>query len=311
MLRQQRAMEPGRECSYSESVRCAFFLFGLLSVPPALAHAAARPLSVQTDHVAEVTPRPPAGSLEAGLFAAASPIFPRYTAAIAAIRADRHTDALPLLREARALAFRELQAGPAPRPLSYRNFVRLLYTEEQQMELVDIERLISRQSEALLTEDKMSLLHEHALLLHNQFLAVRTFTGETDTRLLLHALSAYEDVLGRPSPLKNTVQIGYAALLAEKGDRRGAQAALSQVPEQERSGERLDLSMAYFHLALGERRRALSRLLEAAHRDSWDHPGAQDGRSVRALAYRMNDFDRLRDDPLFIELVVTPEESAR
>lgn len=264
--------------------------------------------SVPTDQAAELLPQPPAYALERGL---GGPLASRYAAAVAAIRAGNPHLALPSLREARALAYRDYIAGKTPRRPAYRHFARLLYAEELQLDLVDIERQLHQQRDPLPSEDKMRLLHERALLLHNQFLLVRTFTGQSDARLLGQALDTYEALLGKPSQLRTTVQIGYAALLGERGDLHGAQAAFARVNLEDQQAERYDLPVAYYYLAIGNRPRAMARLAAAAHRDTWDHAGAgQDGRTVRSLVYRMNDFDLLRDHPLFIELVTDPEESA-
>lgn len=266
-------------------------------------------VALPVDRGAEVRPQPPAGALEAEL---PSPALPLYQDAMRALRAGRQRDALSLLRQARAHCYRAYVSGPLSAPArrrAYRHLIRTLYAEEEVQELGDIERQLERLGDRLGSEERMLLLHERALLLHNELLLVRAFTGQLDERMLGRALSAYEEVLGRQSPLRLVAQVGYAALLGERGDRRGAQVAIARLSPEEQAAERLDLPMAYFYAALGDRTRAVARLLLASRRDSWDRPSAtQDGRTLRAMVYRMNDFDRLRDHPRFIELVSEPEE---
>ena len=98
---------------------------------------------------------------------------------------------------------------------------------------------------------------------------------------------------------------------AEQGHRHEARAAFAKLSEHEREQETMDIAVAYYYLALGDRSRSIARLLEAARRDSWlrGSPG-REGHSFRSQVYRMNDFDRLRSHPRFVELVTEPEEAA-
>lgn len=276
----------------------------------AWAHASPMPAQahvLQTGAVVELLPPPPRGALEHGL---SGPRAARYAQAVRALRAGDQREALSALREARALAYRELEEGPTERVLAYRHFVRLVFLEEQVSELIDLERHMERERERLSPDERALYLQGRALLLHNEFLAVRAATGQRDERVLGRALQAYEAALGRQGALRSMAQIGYASLLSERGDRRGASAQLARVPLEEQQAERSDLAMAYYHLAQGNPELAMARLLQAARRENWTHPAGQDGRSLRSMVYRMNDFDRLREHPRFIELVTRPEEES-
>lgn len=277
-------------------------------MPLGLLAGLALPPTVAVDQSVEVRPAPPPGALELGI---QGEVGQRYLQAMRAVRAGRLREALEQLHPARALAFQAWIAGPGgeARRQAYRQFVRLRYAEEQVQELTEIERQLERLGDRLSGEERVMLLHERALLLHNLFLLVRSFCGQADERLLGRALRAYEEVVGRQSPLRSVVQVGYASLLAERGDRRGAMAVFQQLRPEEREGERLDVAAAYYHLALGDRARAMARLEVAARRDGWDRPTAgQQGRSLRSSVYQMSDFDRLRSHPRFVALVAEPEE---
>lgn len=265
--------------------------------------------SLPVDHAVELMAPPPRGALEAGL---QGEVGAAYADVMRATRVGRFRDALSSAHKARALAYRAVQAGPTPRLLAQRHLARALYVEEQLGELVDLDRHLERQRDKLSPEERALYLHGRALLLHNQFLAVRAFAGQTDDRLLQRAIAAYESAQGRGSPLRTVAQIGYAALLAERGDRRAAQAAFARVSTDDQESERSDMAVAYYYLAMGDQAAAMARLEAAARRDNWEHSSAtQDGRPVRGLVYRMNDFDRLREHPRFIRLVSAPEESGR
>lgn len=261
--------------------------------------------SITAGGSAEVAPTAPKGALEAGLVGAARS---HYTAAMVAIRDGLFRRALPYLREARALSFAAMQNGPQPHALAMRHLVRIAYVEEELNELAAIEELLSRSLER--ADDRPALLQARAVLLHNMFLAVRSYTGKTPTRLLNRALQSYEAALADTSRPRTHLQIGYAALLAEKGDRREARAVFNRLADSDLQVDNLDLAVAYYYTAIGDSGRAINRLSDAARRDGWARGGpTRDGVSARHQAYRMHDFDRLRDHPRFHELVSQPEES--
>lgn len=252
----------------------------------------------------ELLPHPPTGALEEGMSGEAGRF---YAAAISAIRSGQHRRALTAVRQARVLCYQAMRSGPAPRILANRHFSRALYLEEQLSELTLIEEQLDRPPER--SDQRSTLLQLKALLLHNMFLAVRGFSGVSDSRLLNQTIRSYQVALEDAEQLKHALVVGYAAMLAERGHRYEARAAFARLSEHEREQETMDVGVAYYYLALGDRSRAISRLLEAAHRDSWlrGSPG-REGHSFRSQVYRANDFDRLRDHPRFIELVTTPEE---
>lgn len=281
----------------------ALFVSGLLAALPMPAPGGAAPLA--SDRAAEVRPQLPRGALEEGM---PPELAAPYAAGIAALRAGDYRTALTHVRRARALSYRLSVHGPLPRWLARRHLVRTAYVEVQLTELLAIDEQLPRVVDRL--DDHASLLQLRAMILHNLFLAVRTYTGQSDARLLRVTVAAYEVSLAElGGHLRSGAQISYAAILGERGELRAARAEFAKVSDKEVQSEELDLPVAYYHLAVGERGRALSRLLIAARRDSWDRPGAlRDGATVRAQAYRMNDFDRLRDHPRFHELVTQPEE---
>lgn len=254
---------------------------------------------------AEVTPHAPTGALEEGL---SGQTRTHYATAMAAIREGNFRRALPYLREARAQTFAALRDGPLPRQTALRQLVRIAYVEEELSELAAIEELLGRALER--GEDRPALLQARAVLLHNMFLAVRSFSGKSPTRLLTRALHAYETALADAGRSRPHLLIGYAALLAEKGDRRESRAVFNRLSEADLQPDTLDLAVAYYYTAIGDGGRAINRLSEAARRDGWARSGPhRDGISARHQAYRMHDFDRLRDHPRFIELVTQPEEA--
>lgn len=266
---------------------------------------------LQTDHEFEVRPGPPRGALEEGL---RGPVQTLYGRAMQALRGGQDQEALLYLRQARGLQSRALvkSAPPAQALLAARHFTRIAYAEEQISELVAVERALSRRRIELTPEEQAALLHDRALLNYNKFLLVRSFTGRADERLLALVVRLFEGLVARPGTLRPLVLVHYAALWAERGDRRAAQRALARVSAEDLAAEPQDLAVAYYHLAQGDRRRAMSRLLQAAQREAWDRPqNAREGRTLRTNVYRMNDFDALRDHPLFQELVTRPEEAAR
>jgi hypothetical protein len=260
---------------------------------------------LRSDRASEVQPQRPRGSLEDGM---PPELALPYAAGLAAVRSGDYRTALSQVRRARALSYRLSVRGPLPRLLAHRYLVRTAYVEVQLTELVAIDEQLPRLTERV--DDHASLLQLRAMILHNLFLAVRAYTGQSDARLLRVTVSAYEAALAEPGGhLRSGAQVSYAAILGERGELRAARSEFAKVGDKEVQSEELDLPVAYYYLAMGERGRALGRLVLAARRDSWDRPGAlRDGTTVRAQAYRMNDFDRLRDHPRFAELVTQPEE---
>jgi tetratricopeptide (TPR) repeat protein len=230
-----------------------------------------------------------------------------YADAMAAVERGSFRRALPFLREARALCYRRMQDGPDPRAASLRHLVRIAYVEEEISELAAIEELLQRPLDRV--EDRSALLQARAVLLHNMFLAVRSFSGRSPSQLIRRAMQAYEQAGAEPGRSQTHLQIGHAALLAERGDRRAARALFNRLSEADLQPDSLDLAVAYYYTALGDSARAISRLADASRRDGWARGGpTRDGVSARHQAYRMHDFDRLRDHPRFIDLVAAPEE---
>lgn len=284
----------------------ALLLPGVLAALPMQA-AGRDAVRVASDRAAEVRPQLPRGALEEGM---PPELAVPYAAGIAALRAGDFRSALTHVRRARALSYRLSVRGPLPRWLARRHLVRTAYIEVQLNELLAVDEQLPRVVDRL--DDHASLLQLRALILHNLFLAVRTYTGQSDARLLRITVAAYQESLSElGGHLRSGAQVSYAAILGERGELRAARAEFAKVTEKETQSEELDLPVAYYHLAVGERGRALARILTAARRDSWDRPGAlRDGATVRAQAYRMNDFDRLRDHPRFQELITQPEEQS-
>lgn len=252
----------------------------------------------------ELQPQPPRGALEEGM---SGDVARYYASSIAALRTGQYRRALSEVRQARVLAYTMVKKGPKTRRQASRHFTRVLHLEEQLSELVLVDEQLERPPDR--SDQRNLLLHMRALLLRNLFLAVRGFLGISDWRMLKETLRAYQVALEEADSLKHSLLVGYAAMLAERGNRREARNHFAKLSEHEREQETMDLPIAYYYLALGDRTRAIARLVTASHRDSWLHgsPGRED-HSFRAQVYRLNDFDRLRDHPRFIELVAVPEE---
>lgn len=273
--------------------------------PPAAitARTTGTPAGLPVDRASELLPHPPRAALEHGMTGEVARL---YGLGLGSIRSGQFRAAMTLVRQARALAYRQLQQGPMPRPFARRHFVRLSYLEEELGELLlRADQLAYLQNN---DEDRAFLMQVRAILLHNLLLAVRGFTGQTDARLLSQVVSNYEMARHLAGPFKLQVQIGYAAVLAERGDKRAARAELAQLSSKDLLATENDLPVAYLYLALGDRRRAIARIIEASGREEWDHVGPRKVYSPRRAAYRMNDFDLLRDHPRFHELVTEPEE---
>lgn len=259
-------------------------------------------LVVATDQLAEVSAATPESLLEAGL---GGEIRRLYGAGMTEIRRYNLREALVQVRKARALAYRELLHGPLRGPQPRRHFVRIAYVEGQlqQLQLID-DQLKLRADRG---GEQAAAIQLRALLLHNVFLAVRGFTGQLDVAFAERVLSAYREAQLQRSRFNREVQLGMAAMLAERGELVEARSEFAKLSAIELQGDGIDLAVIYYHLTVGETRLALVRLMEAARRDAWHH-GAREGSSLRASMYRMSDFDRLRAHPRFVEMVTIPEE---
>ena len=228
-----------------------------------------------------------------------------YSSAIAATRSGEYREALVQARQARALSFLQLQRGPVSSFLARRHFLRASYLESQLAEMTLIEEQLAHSSEQ--TDERALLLQLRPLVMHNLCLVVRSYTGRVDSRLLGQMIAAYTTAKPVSGQLKLQVQLGYAAALAERGDLASARAEFAQQPTAELQAGQLDLNVAYYFTAVGDVSRAIERLSEASRRDTWLRSG-RDATGVRAQAYRLCDFDRLREHPRFIDLVIEPEE---
>lgn len=276
------------------------------SAEPGAVAAAGMSPAVAVDQTLELTATRPRYALEGGMSGEVARL---YAAGLAAVRANDLRTALGEIRKARARCYRELLGGPTPRRLARRHFIRIGYAEAQASELILIDEQLPRYIER--PEEHATLIQLRAMLLHNLFLAVRSFTGRTDPRLAATVQMAYEKARIRPGRFKNQVQLGYAAILAERGELAQARAEFAQLAAKDVQAEGMDLAVAYFYTAVGETSRAMARIEAAAQRAGWAHPTpGRDGGTLRAQVYRMNDFDRLRSHPRFTELVTEPEEAA-
>ena len=144
-----------------------------------------------------------------------------------------------------------------------------------------------------------------ALLVHNVFLAVLGFTGQLDRTLADRVIAAYREARLDGGRLSREVKIGYASMLAEQGNRAEARKEVAGIAPADWAASSMDLLVIYYHLAVGEKTRAVDRLLETSLRDNWQR---SEGTSLRSSLYRMNDFDRLRSHPRYQEMVARPEE---
>ncbi len=279
----------------------AIFAWGLLGASLALSAPA---VSVATDQLAEVGAATEQHQLEAGLD---GEIRRLYASGVSEVRRYNLREALLQVRKARALAYRELLHGPLRGPLPRRHFVRIAYFEGQLQQLLLIEDQLKLRADR--GNEQAAAVQLRALLLHNVFLAIRGFTGQLDIAFAERVLLAYREALVQRSRFNREVQLGMAAMLAERGELAEARLEFAKLPASELQGDGVDLAVIYYHLAVGETRAAVVRLIETARRDTWQH-GAREGSSLRASMYRMSDFDRLRSHPRFIEMVTIPEEQA-
>lgn len=259
-------------------------------------------LVVATDQLADVSASTPESLLEAGL---SGEVRRLYGIGIADVRRYNLREALGSVRKARALAYRELLHGPSRGPLPRRHFVRIAYVEGQlqQLQLID-DQLKLRADRG---GEQAAAIQLRALILHNVFLAIRGFTGQLDVPFAERVLAAYREAQLQRSRFNREVQLGMAAMLAERGELVEARSEFAKLSTAELQGDGIDLAVIYYHLSVGETRLALVRLLDATRRDTWQH-GVREGSSLRASMYRMSDFDRLRSHPRFVELVTIPEE---
>ena len=279
----------------------AIFALGLLGASLALSVPA---VSVVTDQFVEVMSATEQNQLEAGLD---GEIRRLYASGVSEVRRYNLREALIQIRKARALAYRELLHGPLRGPLPRRHFVRIAYFEGQLQQLLLIEDQLKLRADR--GNEQAAAVQLRALLLHNVFLAIRGFTGQLDVAFAERVLLAYREALVQRSRFNREVQLGMAAMLAERGELTEARLEFAKLPDSELQGDGIDLAVIYYHLAVGETRAAVVRLIETARRDTWHH-GAREGSSLRASMYRMSDFDRLRSHPRFIEMVTIPEEQA-
>ncbi|HMU38158.1 MAG TPA: hypothetical protein PKE31_04025 [Pseudomonadota bacterium] len=261
-------------------------------------------VEVGTDVAKEVVAETPSGLLESGM---RGEIRRFYSAGIREIRQGHIRDALSELRQARVLAYREYLRGPTLGPWPRRHFVRISYVEGQVHQLQLINDHLSLRSDR--GSDYATSVQLRALILHNIFLAVRSFTGKAETNLAKGVFEAYSEAILLQGRLSRDVSLGYSAMLAEEGQYENARREFGKISPADLAAEGADVAVIYTHLAMGETSLAVRRFLETTRRDNWQR-AAKDETSLRTSMYRMNDFDRLRSHPRFVEMVTMPEEEA-
>jgi hypothetical protein len=128
---------------------------------------------------------------------------------------------------------------------------------------------------------------------HNKWLAIRAYTGRADSKMAKEIVEEYEQILRRTS-YDQRPRLALAAFYHELGRHKEGKTTLQAARNIDRTY--LAKDVAYYHAAAGNLKLAFRYLKTAVrHRPSDRH-----------YILRANDFDRLRGDPRFRELVGEP-----
>ena len=130
-----------------------------------------------------------------------------------------------------------------------------------------------------------------------KFLAARAFTGQAPLGLAAKARIHLEASI-RNEPDNVFARLSLAALLHELGDHGQAQREFLRITldSAQREDPMLALRLAAYHAAAGDRERAIAQLDKALRRPYLY-------RTLREMLDWSNEFDRLRDDPRFRQLL--------
>jgi tetratricopeptide (TPR) repeat protein len=254
----------------------------LLALGPTLtaAPAAANPRSgVATGdgHLVVVISSPSEG-LEAGI-----PRDSWYARAIALDRQGKYAESYNAYRKARS----EFKKMLADRP-HWAKVIRgwILKAEFQKSQS-------SRLKPRVWSYAGRSMTYYRAVALHNKWLGIRAFSGEAPRKLAEAVIRAYQQVISRYRH-HDQAHIALAAMLHELGRHAEAERTFARVQYPGRSYYSKDI--AYYYTAAGKPEEAFKHLKRAVKYSS----------SFRTYALRCNDFDRLRSDERFHELIGEP-----
>lgn len=129
--------------------------------------------------------------------------------------------------------------------------------------------------------------------LHNKWLAIRAFTGQSNKKLRDKIIGAYQQIIQR-SPYDDRPRISLAALYHEVGKHSEGRKAFAKVRYGTRSYLAKDI--AYYYAAAGQTEKAFKQIERAVKYSSGN----------RRFFLMSNDLDRLRADPRFKKLIGEP-----
>jgi hypothetical protein len=255
-----------------------------LASPPAAASADPQALPTARTHVLKTRPGVAAG-IEATM-----PKGSRYAQGVALDLEERFEQSVVRFHEAEH-EFEKLPPAAAP-PGTAQAWQRKCRWQAQWSQQL---ALLSRGLRPFGAPAAADLGHAYFL----KFLAARAFTGQPPLRLAQRARALLEDALRR-EPEHLAARVSLATLLHEVGEplaaqREFARVRLDAVPLGDGS---LDLRLASYWAAAGERHRALEQLERLFRQRPYMVYALRDN-----VLRWSNEFDRLRDEPRFQRLI--------
>lgn len=253
---------------------------GVLLSPPVGAQTPERGIRTGRGHLVVVTSSPSEG-LEVGI-----PRDSWYAKAIALDQQGRWEESYNAYREAQSEFQRLLKDRP-----TWDRIIRgwLLKAEFQ----LDQSQRLKYPIYYRYGPPSASVLYYRAAAKHNKWLGIRAFTGRIDRKLQQEVLDDYRKAL-QQSPSYDSARLALGAMLHELGQHAEARKEFANVNYVGRGW--IAVEVAYYYCAAGETERALEMLDKATQYNS----------SNKRYVLRSNDFDRLRSNPRFKQLVGEP-----
>jgi tetratricopeptide (TPR) repeat protein len=260
--------------------RPALLVLGLLLSPPVAAQTPERGIRTGRGHLVVVTSSPSEG-LEVGI-----PRDSWYSKAIAFDQQGRWEESYNAFREAQSEFQRLLKDRP-----TWDRIIRgwLLKAEFQ----LDQSQRLKYPIYYRYGPPSASVLYYRAAAKHNKWLGIRAFTGRLDRKLQQEVLDDYRKAL-QQSPSYDSARLALGAMLHEIGQHAEARKEFANVNYVGRGW--IAVEVAYYYCAAGETERSLEMLDKAIQYNS----------SNKRYVLRSNDFDRLRSNPRFKQLVGEP-----